>query len=254
MIHYHGLPITPEHDAALIVRGRHVLCSFAYRNQLPELAKVVSSFVLDNGAYTTWKTGRSFETAKYYDWVELWRKHPAFDWCLIPDVIDGGEDENDEQISQFTDCFYGSFGVPVWHLHESLHRLARLSASFERIALGSSGAYATVKSPAWWNRMYEAMEVLCGPTGAPYCQIHGLRMLDSEVFTRFPLKSADSADVALNIGLDVKWSGRTSPREKATRGIILASNIESRQSAERWSVQAIQSGLGLTDAPLLADQ
>ena len=30
----------------------------------------------------------------YYRWIEAWRNHPGFDFAIIPDVIDGSEEEN----------------------------------------------------------------------------------------------------------------------------------------------------------------
>lgn len=90
--------------------------------------------------------------------------------------------------------------------------------------------------------MGEAMAVAC-PFGRPMAKLHGLRILDPEVFTRFPFASADSTNVARNIGVDVKWRGTYLPHNKAVRGIVLAERIESMQSAPAWEPMAIQESL-----------
>jgi len=56
---------------------------------------------------------------------------------------DGTEQDNDVLVDQWPKDLVG-IGVPVWHLHESLKRLRRLCESFSRVALGSSGDFATV--------------------------------------------------------------------------------------------------------------
>lgn len=90
--------------------------------------------------------------------------------------------------------------------------------------------------------MGQAMEVVC-PSGRPEVKLHGLRMLDPEVFTRFPFSSADSTNVARNIGIDGAWRGTYQPSNKAIRGIVLAERIEAQQSSSTWEPMAIQTGL-----------
>lgn len=208
------------------------MVSFANMEQMPLAMEICQSVAVDNGAYPKWRAGQAVTNWEpFYVWLEVWRSHPAFDWFLIPDVIDGGEDDNDRLLD---DCQILD-GVPVWHLHESLDRLERLVVSYTRVAIGSSGQYAQLKTPAWWRRVEEAMEVLCGDGGRPRTKIHGLRMLDVEVFTKFPFASADSTNVARNVGLDVRWNGTYAPAGKAARGIVLAGRIEAHQSAALWT-------------------
>lgn len=237
MIHYHGTPITPEADMVRIVTGRHAMVSFANPQQIEIVADICQSFSQDNGAYPAWRAGKPItDWTPYYAWVREWKKHPGFDFALIPDVIDGTEKENDTLIAVWP---HGNAGVPVWHLHESLRKLQRLCEFWPRVALGSSGEYATIGTDKWWNRMAEAMEVAC-PFGRPDAKLHGLRMLDPEVFSRFPFSSADSTNVARNIGIDSAWRGTYLPPNKAVRGIVLAERIESVQSAPTWERCAVQ--------------
>jgi hypothetical protein len=248
LIHYHGGPITPAVVAAQLYRGRHVLVSYAEPRDIELVATVASSFVLDNGAYTFWKRGGT-RTARektawiggYEKFVEVWCDHPGCDWHLIPDIVDGTEDDNDGLLLAWP---HRQHGVAVWHMHESLARLERLIelALFDsrRLAIWSSGAFASVGTSAWWNRMHEAMWVLTnlGRQRQPVVKVHGLRMLNPAVFSKFPFASADSSTVARNIGLDQNWTGTYVPRNRVARGAVLMSRIEESQSADYWGGDA----------------
>lgn len=234
MIHYHGTPITPDVAAAQILARRHAMVSFAHPEQIELVADVCQSFALDNGAFSAWRAGTPVKDWQpFYKWVGAWRNHPGFDWFLIPDVIDGNEDENDALVSDFA---LSDHGVPVWHLHESLERIERLiEQGFSRVAIGSSGTFARIGTPAWWRRMAEAMSVLCDEQGRPRTRLHGLRMLDPYIFASFPFASADSTNIARNVGLDGRWTGSYAPATRGGRGAVLADRIEAANSAPRWN-------------------
>ncbi|MDC7863915.1 hypothetical protein TH59_02950 [Pantoea ananatis] len=55
-------------------------------------------------------------------------------------------------------------------------------------------------------------------------------MLNPLIFTKLPLASADSTNVARNIGIDKAWSGAYSPASKETRASVLVERIESHNS------------------------
>jgi len=148
MIHYHGTPCgATREDVARFLTGRHALIPWVRPEDIGTAAEVCQSFVIDNGAYTAWKQGTPItDWEPYFEFVKLWCRHPAYDWAIIPDVIDGDEIENDKLIAKFInwDGWRGTEhwhhrAVPVWHMHESLDRLKRLSV-WERVALGSSGS------------------------------------------------------------------------------------------------------------------
>ena len=84
--------------------------------------------------------------------------------------------------------------------------------------------------------MHEAMWVLTnsGRLRQPIVKVHGLRMLNPAVFSKFPFASADSSTVARNIGLDQNWAGTFVPRSRVARGAVLMSRIEETQSADSW--------------------
>lgn len=247
MIHYHGTPLTPVDAAAKFFRRLHAMVSFATGvNQLPVIAEVAQSFALDNGAFTAWKAGNPVTDWKpYYEWVSTWTCHPGCDWALIPDVIDGDEAANDALIEEWP-LDVPSAGVPVWHLHESIERLVRLCEFWPRVAFGSSGRFATIGTHSWWARMGEALNAVCDDDGSPITKLHGLRMLDPEIFRRIPFASADSTNVARNIGMDSNWKGTYVPVSPEVRAVVIADRIEAFNSAPRWDrTHAVQQNLRL---------
>jgi hypothetical protein len=241
--HFQGLPITPEAVAATVLPGRHAFVSYANPEQIGIALEVCESVAADNGAYPKWKRGAPTDWPGYYGWTGDLIRHPAFAFAIIPDVIEGagGEADNDALVREWP---HGKFyGVPVWHLHESLARLERLAADWPRVALGSSGEFSDPGSPSWWNRMAEALPVVCDADGRPLVKLHGLRMLDPEIVSRVPFASADSTNIGRNIGIDSKWTGAYQPPSKAARAVVLAQRIEAVNSPARWAGRPVQQGL-----------
>lgn len=244
MIHYHGLPITPDTAAEVAVRAGHAFVSFAKPQQMGLAVAACQSFAVDNGAFSAWRAGRPItDWTDYYAFCRSAKRQPSCDFVVIPDVIDGSEGENDDLVADFP--FPKWFGAPVWHLHESLTRLTRLAERYPRVCLGSSGAYAVVGSAHWWRRMHEAMRTICDDAGQPVCRLHGLRMLDPAVFSRFPFASADSTNIGRNIGIDQKWAGPYSPPTKASRVQLMRSRIESINAPSTYDFQPQQEGFSL---------
>lgn len=231
MIHYHGLPITPDTTPAIALAGAHAFVSFRHPDQLGLAAEICQSFAVDNGAFSAWKAGSPVtDWEPYYEWVESISRTPNFDWAIIPDVIDGTEEDNDRLLYQWPMMLPG---VPVWHLHESIARLVGLCDRWPRVALGSSGQYAQVGSQPWEQRMQEAMKAIC-VNGQPIAKIHGLRMLDPEIFSRYPFASADSTNIGRNVNLDSHWNGTYTPPTKAARAAVMRARIESVNGALYW--------------------
>jgi len=231
VIHYHGTPIGGNTvDAARFLQGRHALIPFSYPINLPIALEVCQSFCLDNGAFTAWKKGGTVNFNKYLEWCESVKRHPGFDWCLIPDVIDGDEGENKKLIEKWLSIKESPKGVPVWHMHESLGFLEWLVNTFEWVALGSSGQWATVGTDSWWKRIDEAMRVICDSEGRPKCKLHGLRMLNTDVFSKLPLSSADSTNAAVNSG-SIKRFGMYPAPTAGQRSEVIAERIESVNSS-----------------------
>lgn len=236
MIHYHGSPCSGVADqVGRFYAGRHAMVSFAYPDQLPIIADVAQSFVLDNGAFTAWKQGRPMDVEAYIDWCDEWHRHPGFQWALIPDVIDGTPRENDYLVGKWKGGLVtcGIRGVPVWHLHEPIQRLTSLMSWWPKVAIGSSGKWSQPGNEAWWERMEEVMPRICDEKGRPYRPLHGLRMLNPDIFTRLPFASADSTNAAQNAGASSRF-GMYVPLQAWQRANVIADRIEAHNSAAAW--------------------
>lgn len=246
MICYHGTPLSGAGiGAARALMGKDAMVSFWCPDQIEIAAEVCRSVVLDNGAFSAWRSGQPItDWAPYYEWADYWLHHPAVAWAVIPDVIDGSEAENDALV----EAWPHRYGVPVWHLHESIDRLHALAAAFSLVALGSSGKYAEVSSPQWWQRMAAVMDAICDDDGRPMVKLHGLRMLDPTVLAHLPLTSADSTNVARNIGMDTHWRHPYAPKSKEVRAAVIMDRIESHAKASRWCGTAgVQRAFELLD-------
>jgi len=233
VIHYQGLPITPETAAAAAISAGHAFVSFVDTRQLALAAAVCQSFALDNGAYSAWKKGHPVQDwGDFYRWARECRRIPSCDFAVIPDVIDGDERANDDLVQAWPLPRW--FGAPVWHMHESLARLQALVHAWPRVCIGSSGDFAVVGSGPWWYRMAQAMRVACDEDGYPLARLHGLRMLNPEIFSRLPLASADSTNIGQNIGIDQAWKGTYPPATKEARARVMRERIEAQNALACW--------------------
>ncbi|MBB3193965.1 hypothetical protein [Roseateles terrae] len=240
MIHYHGTPIGgSRQDAARFLIGRHALVPWPRRDDMAIVAEACQSFCFDNGAFSVWKRGEKLDVDGYVRWTDEWHKHPGFDWALIPDVIEASEAENDALLRDWPMHLPG---VPVWHMHESVERLARLCADYRTVALGSSGRWAAPGTSEWWQRMTVAMDAICDDGGRPAARLHGLRMLDPAIFTQLPLSSADSTNAAVNCGSLDRFGMYPAPTA-SQRAAVIAERIEHHSSAAVWRRAPIQDDI-----------
>jgi hypothetical protein len=239
VIHYHGLPITPETAAASAIGAGHAFVSFSDTRQLALATSVCQTFALDNGAFGAWRAGKPItDWSEFYRWARECKRIPSCDFAVIPDVIDGDEKANDELLREWP--LPKHFGAPVWHLHESLARLQTLVKDWPRVCLGSSGDFAVIKTASWWRRMAQAMHAACDEDGCPLTRLHGLRMLDPEVFTRFPFSSVDSTNIGRNVGIDQAWRGSYQPATKEARAAVMRGRIEAHNAPARWDFMPVE--------------
>jgi len=239
MIPYIGLPISGEESVCLkAIKGGHAFISFSAPAQAKIAVAYCQSYALDNGAFSAWTKGRPItDWMPFYDWVESMR-YPGLDFVIIPDSIGGTEAENDKLID---DCPLPiGLGCPVWHMSESLGRLKRL-IEFPRIALGGMAQYNGGRM--FWDKMGQAMEIICDAEGRPKTKIHGLRMLSPQ-FTCLPLASADSTSIGRNVSIDKNWSaGRFAPPTKEARAVVMRERTEAQTYPCTWRKVDIQDGL-----------
>lgn len=191
MIHYHGTPITPV--AALYeLSGRHFCVSHAAPADVARCHKIGQSVMLDNGAFSKWKSGKATDWAAFYRWAEPWLSCPTT-WAVIPDEIDAGAQMQDALIREWP---FGAKGAPVWHMDEPVDRLLRLIDEWPRVCIGSTAEYAVVLSEAWCRRMDEMWNRI-GQARQFTPVTHMLRGMQCSG-RQWPFASVDSTDVAQN--------------------------------------------------------
>jgi hypothetical protein len=111
--------------------------------------------------------------------------------------------------------------------------MAHLVRVFPVVAIGSSGQWTIPGTDSWWKRIADVMKVACDDYGNPKCRLHGLRMLDPEIFMRLPLRSADSVNAAVNSG-SISRFGSYVPATSSQRAIVIAERIERYNSPAVW--------------------
>jgi hypothetical protein len=189
--HYHGTPITPI-TALYELAGRNFCVSHSAPGDVARAHAIGQSVMLDNGAFSAWTAGRKTDWPAYYSWTDKWLDYPTT-WAVIPDVIDGDEAEQDALLRLWP---HGDRGAPVWHMHESLDRLAELTLTWPRVCIGSSARFAVVLSEPWRFRMDDAWDrIMKHHRRTP--TIHMLRGMQL-AGERWPFASVDSTDVARN--------------------------------------------------------
>lgn len=197
--HYHGSPIWGDSGSVckIAVSGAGSFVSFARPDQIELSFNNASRVALDNGAFSAWKRGISINWTEFYQWLMRYYHHEKLEFFVIPDVIEGGEKDNDDLISALPSMFRDK-AAPTWHLHESIDRLVRLCEEWPRVCFGSSGEYAVIRTNAWHERMKEAFTEIYIKRRMN-TKIHGLRMLDGRVLGNYPLHTADSTNLACNV-------------------------------------------------------
>lgn len=197
--HYHGSPIwgNAGEVAKIAVTGAGSFISYARPDQIELSFKYADSVAIDNGAFSQWKRGLPIDWVKFYKWLERYYDREKLSFFCVPDVIDGTEYDNDRLVESIPTEFIDK-AVPVWHMHESIERLVRLCRQFDKVAIGSSGEYSTVRSVKWKNRMNDAL-IEIYVNNLMSTKLHGLRMLDGRVLGNYPLDSADSTNLACNV-------------------------------------------------------
>lgn len=226
--HFHGTPVWGDKGSVhrIAVSGAGACVSHYRPDQLRASLEYASEVMLDNGAFSYWKNGQNPEWMRFYEALDEVYDHPRLKFFVIPDVVEGGEEDNDFLIRRIPGAFRDK-AAPVWHLHESLERLARLCDNWERVCLGSSGEYAVIRTEAWHRRMNEAFDTIYATRAVA---VHGLRMLDGRVLGRYPLTTADSTNLACNVPkFKVKYP-------ELTRQILEADYCEGLSEEEKKSL------------------
>ena len=233
MIHYHGTPITPT--ATMLTLAGKCFCVSHFRPDQVALAhQIGQSVMLDNGAFSKWKAERKADNGKvytdwpaYYAWTDQWLDHPTT-WAVIPDLIGGGDQEQDALIAEWP---HGDRGAPVFHLfnHDEdmgryrAQRLLRLLDRWPRVCIG----WAEPALPILSDEYRRAMDLIWNEVAKRHARtpwIHKLRGMQLST-AEYPFASVDSTDVAQN---------HNRPQNTA-RG--MADRWDAAQPPARWSVR-----------------
>ena len=227
MIHYHGTPITPI-SVLLTLAGRHFCVSHARPDDVARVHQIGQSVMLDNGAFTKFRTGRPTDWPAYYAWCDRWLDYPTT-WAVIPDEIDAGSQEQDGLIREWP---HGQRGAPVWHMNEPIDRLVRMTETWPRVCIGSTDEFWKVLSPAWRGRMDKAWNAIC-QHHARLPNVHMLRGMQLSGM-EWPFASADSTDVAQNHHL---------PHQSARK---MADRWDAAQCPAKWeSRECLQTAMAI---------
>ncbi len=189
MIHYHGTPLTPRHELQKMA-GKHFCVSFANPGDADWCLAHGQSVMWDNGAFSFRGRG-GLDPDAFARWVEPRLGHPH--WAVIPDVIDGEEDEQRALVAIWP--HRRELSAPVWHMALDIDYLLELADGFGRVCFGSTKQFWQVGSDQWSRRADEAFNALARRGPLPW--VHMLRGL-ALCGDKWPFASADSVNVARN--------------------------------------------------------
>lgn len=195
---YHGTPLTPN-ELLLSLSGRHFCVSYYRPDQIEFCDTAAQTLMIDNGAFSAWRKGLVLDAAYwagYHDFCRQWAMRPTT-WCVIPDVIDAGSQEQDGLIREWP-AELRDRSAPVFHMDEPIDRLLRLVDEWPRVCIGSTAEYRTVKSPTWVERMDEMWDQLASRRRfTPWLHmLRGMQLLKPDC--PWPFASVDSTDLARN--------------------------------------------------------
>lgn len=237
-IAYHGLPLTPN-DVLMSLRGRHFCVSFFRPDQVVMAHQIGQSVLLDNGAFSAWRKGLILDRdywSRYHDFCREWLVCPTT-WAIIPDVIDGGSQEQDALIREWP-AELRDRAAPVFHMSEPTDRLLRLIDEWPRVCIGSTDEYAVVRSEAWTARMDELWDAVSQKRRfTPWLHmLRGMQLLKPDC--PWPFASVDSTDLARN-------HNRLKKHGEQYRWAVIqkADRWDAAQCPPRWTPRASQPDL-----------
>jgi hypothetical protein len=162
----HGTPLSPKHLLQQLY-GRSFCVSFASPYQVDgciEMQDPEGMLLLDNGAFSHWRKGRGrIDREAFFAWANAVQDRCAVAVAVIPDVIQGNEDQN------WLEAAYAIRGLSrhterlmfVWHMDDSLDQLRRAARLFNFVAIGSCSEFDVQRNRAGYlERLRAASAVL----------------------------------------------------------------------------------------------
>ena len=207
----YGLPLNPI-SALEQLKGASFCVSYATRKklgrQLDQAMELVGEdgiLLVDNGAFSAWKSGvDTMNDESYLEGFAEWA-NAILEACpqavaVLPDVIDGTVEQNAQLICETMTMFPEDRVMAMWHMHEPISFLLHLCEGFNHVGIGSSGQYATI-GKGWRERMAEAMAAVDkweAESGDIRPRFHLMRAQSKAHL--FAVDSSDSTNVAMNHG------------------------------------------------------
>ena len=206
----YGLPLTPTHLLDELA-GESFCVSFgtlrSLGRQLYQAIDLVGDdqiLMLDNGAFTAWKSGKQFDPLAFVNWAApIVRRCPQA-VAVVPDVIGGSPQDNAELLHDFISMAWDA-GCPdmidrsmvVWHMDEPLDHLDYLLQACQYLAIGSAGQWSKVGTVSWHARMRDAMRVIDDYSASFHRPWIHLMRAQSQAHL-YQVDSSDSCSVAVN--------------------------------------------------------
>lgn len=255
----HGTPITPK---ALLqqLRGESFCVSFHRPDQIEDVLPLVDQngiLVLDNGAFSHWKTtGGRIDRNAYWAWANEIQSRCEVAVAVIPDVIEGSEHENlleashavrgPGKLAQHPErCMF------IWHMNESLEQLKTACRLFNFVGIGSCAQYDVQKNRAGYLQRLQAAKAMIDYVELEHGRrpwIHLMRGLGQLKVALFA-NSADSVNLAVN-------HSRLKKQGVANRARVMSNRIRNevaRAASQSGSSEALPTSNfseGPTAAPL----
>jgi hypothetical protein len=207
----HGTPITPAHLLDQLA-GCSFCVSFADDRDIERCIELVGEdeiLVLDNGAFSHWRSGKGqINRFKFWEWANEIQARCPQAIAVIPDVIEGDEESNLEEL---TWALRGAFGkgplaqfpertMSIWHMDESQDYLALQMKLMNFIGIGSCAEFDVQRNKSGYLEVMETVRqtraIIAAQTGNT-SWVHAMRGLG--VYKEMAwVDSADSCNVARN--------------------------------------------------------
>ena len=207
----HGTPIPPRRLLPQL-RGGSFCVSYMNPEQLNDCIDLVGDdqiLILDNGAFTAWRQGLTLDAAHwngFYAWANEAMARCPQAVAVIPDVIEGSEQDNLQMIAQALRDDRLEFperSMAIWHMNESIDQLERLFRIFNFVGFGSCRQYdiARHSSNSPYSERVQEIWAFMQYWQANHCMletpwIHMMRGLG--VLHKIGFDSADSCNIAIN--------------------------------------------------------
>lgn len=107
--HFHGTPVWGSAGDVhrIAVSGAGAFVSYVRPDQIAASIQHAQVVGIDNGAFSAWVRGLKINWSDFYKWLLNYYHHPKVAFFVIPDVVDGGERDNDALINEVPKMFYG---------------------------------------------------------------------------------------------------------------------------------------------------